>query len=222
MATNSIDRQRTLRPSVRGALLLLGAGWLSVSPSHASVKGEWSNNVSRDQSFSRVLVVGISEDRNTRCGFERVMASMIRSADTVAIVSCDAIPQETPLTRESVEAALTAENADAVLTTSLVTSSWEAEEGGTRDSRGIAMYKPADLYYGFYGGTTVAVDFHASAPVTMIRGKARVMTLLYETSDATLVYTMDSKVKDIKSTDDGFLAITGPIGKKLRREGLIR
>ena len=115
MSTNAVDQPRTARPSLLPALLLLSAGWLAASPSHAAVTGEWSDNVSRDQSFSRVLVVGISEDFNQRCAFERVMASRIKSATTVAFVSCDVMPPKEPLTRESIEAAVAAKNADAVL-----------------------------------------------------------------------------------------------------------
>jgi len=221
MSANSVDQQRITRPSLLGALLLLSAMWLSAPPSYASVKGQWSDNVSRDLSFSRVLVVGISPDRNRRCRFERAMASMIRSEDTVAFVSCDVMPPETPLTRETIEAALAAEDADAVLATSLISKSWESQEGGTRDTRGNANYKATDAYYGVYG-TVVAVDFHTSAPITTVRGKAHVTSKLYETRGATVVYTVDTKVRNIQSTGEGVLAVTGPISKKLRRAGLIR
>ena len=133
MSTNAVDQPRTARPSLLSALVLLGAGWLSASPSYASVEGEWSENVSRDQSFSRVLVVGISADLNQRCAFERAMAAKIRSATTEAFVSCDVMPPKAELTRENIEAAVAAKNADAVLATSLISTSW-ATQGG-RDQR---------------------------------------------------------------------------------------
>ena len=98
----------------------------------------WSDDVSRDQSFSRVLIVGISPDFNQRCRFERVMASRIKSAKTEAFVSCDVMPPKAELTRENIEAAVAAKNADAVLATSLISKAWEAKEGGTYDTRGTA------------------------------------------------------------------------------------
>ena len=79
MSPNVVDQPRTTRPSLLSVLLLLSSGWLAASPSQASVTGTWSDNVSRDQSFSRVLIVGISPDFNQRCSFERVMASRIKS-----------------------------------------------------------------------------------------------------------------------------------------------
>lgn len=221
MPINRVAQRRTMHPFLLGALLLLSAGWLSAPPSHASVKGEWSDDVSRDLSFSRVLVVGITPDRNQRCQFERAMASVIRSADTAAIVSCDLMPEGTPITRENIEAALATENADAVLATSLISRSWESQEGGTRDTRGNALYKATDTYYGVYG-TVVEVDFRTSDPITTVRGKLEVTSKLYETSGATVVYTVDTKIRNVETTSEGILAIIGPISKKLRREGLIR
>jgi hypothetical protein len=190
-------------------------------PSHAAVSGSWSDNVSRDQSFSRILIVGISPDRNRRCAFERNLASKIRSADTVAIVSCDAMAPTAPLTRESIEAAVADKNADSVLATSLISKSWDVKEGGTRDTRGDAYYKATDAYYGVYG-SVIAADFQTSAPITSVKGKVHVTSKLYETRGATVVYTIDTKVRNIESTDEGLAAIATPIGKRLRKDKVIR
>jgi hypothetical protein len=217
----SVDRQRPARPSFLSALLILSAGCFSAAPSRASVTGEWVGDASRDQSFSRVLIVGISPDIDQRCRFERALASKIKSANTVAIVSCDAMPLKAPLTRETVEAAVADKNADAVLATSLISKEWNVEEGGTHETRGDALYKATDAYYGVYG-TVVAADFQASAPITTLRGEAHVTTKLYETRGATVVYTVDTKVRNIESRAEGLAEITAPIAKKLRKDGLIR
>lgn len=213
MSTNSVDR--------RLLLLLLGAGWLCASPSYAQVKGEWSEDVSRDQSFSRVLVVGVSPDLNQRCAFERALASKLKSESTQAFVSCDAIPRDAPLTRENIEAAVAAKDADAVLATSLVSRSSEVEEGGTRDTRGLAAYKATDAYFGVYG-SVVAADFHTAPPLTTVKGEGRIASKLYETRGATVVYTLDTKVRNIEFPGQALAEITPPIAKKLRKEGLIR
>lgn len=216
-----VARERTKRKSFLAALVVLSAGWLAAPMSHAAVKGKWSDDVSRDQSFSRVLVVGITPSRNQRCQFERALASLMRSADTVVLVSCDLLPPEAPLTRESIEAVLGSENVDAVLATSLIDRAWERQEGGTRDSRGDAMFKATDAYYGPYG-TVIAVDFQTSDPVTIVRGRVEVTSKLYETQNATVIYTLDTKVRNVETTSGAILAITGPISDKLRKAGLIR
>ena len=213
MFTNAVVR--------RLPLLLLGTWLLAASPSHAQVKGGWSDGASRDQSFSRVLVVGLSPDLNQRCAFERSMAGQIRTGGTTAFISCDAMPKDTALTRESVEAAVAERNADAVLVTSLVSQSSQIAEGGTEDTRGMAMYKASDAYFGPYG-SVVAGNYHTAAPITNIQGDAHILSKLYETRGATSVYTLDTKVKHIESRGQVLAEITPPIAKKLRKEGLIR
>jgi hypothetical protein len=128
---------------------------------------------------------------------------------------------EDPLTRESIEAAVAAKNADAVLATSLISRSWDMQDGGTRDTQGFAVYKATDSYYGVYG-TVVAADFQTSASVTTLQGEVHVTSKLYETRGATVVYTVDTKVRNIESRAEGLAAITAPIGKRLRKDGLIR
>jgi hypothetical protein len=221
VSSNPVEHPRVTPSSLLPALLLVGVGSLAAFPIHAAVTGTWSDDVSRDQSFSRVLVVGISPDLNQRCRFERALASRIKSANTVALVSCDVMPRNSELTRENVEAAVAANNADAVLATSLISKSWDPKEGAHRDTQGAAYYKATDSYYGVYG-TVVAADFRASAPITTLEGAAHVTSKLYETRGATVVYTLDTKVRKIESRDEGIAAVTEPIGKKLRREGLIR
>jgi hypothetical protein len=125
------------------------------------------------------------------------------------------------LTRENVEAAIAEQKADAVLVTGLISKEWEVQEGGTRETRGAAYYKPIDSYYGVYG-TVVAADFHVATPITTIEGEVHVVSKLYETRGATVVYTLDTKERNIQSRAEGVAAITAPIGKKLRKDGLIR
>ena len=54
------------------------------------------------------------------------------------------------------------------------------------------------------------------------KGKARVTSKLYETRGATVVYTVNTKVRNVQTTDEASAAVTGPIGKRLRRDGLTR
>ena len=200
--------------------LLIIAACLWASPSHAEVKGEWAENIPHDQSFARVLVVGISPDLNQRCAFERALASRLKNESTQAFVSCDVMPQRAELTREAVEAAVAAKNADAVLATSLISQAWDTKEGATRDEQGFGVYKRVDSYYGVYG-TVVAADFHAAAPITSVQGEAHLISKLYETRGASVVYTVDSKVRNLGSRSEALAEITPPIVKKLRKDGLL-
>jgi len=205
-------------------LLFLGAAALSASVSaSASVKGAWVDKAARGQPFSRIIVVGVSPNIDQRCPFERNLAQRIKSqsASTVAMASCDVVAEKNPLSRESIEAAVAAQNADAVIATSLISKEWDVKEGNGYDTRGSAQYKATDAYYGLYG-TVVAADFQTSSPVTMLNGGAHITSKVYETQGKTVVYTLDTSVKNVSSQEAGLIEITLPIGKRMKKDGLIR
>jgi hypothetical protein len=220
--TKTIQRPFAARLPVLQTLLLVGAAALSASVSaSASVKSAWVDKAARGKTFSRILVVGISPNIDQRCPFERNLASRLKSESTVAMASCDVVAEKNPLTRESIEAAVAAQNADAVIATSLISKDWDVKQGNTYDSRGGAYYKATDAYYGVYG-TVVAADFQTTAPVSMLNGGAHITSKLYETNGKTVVYTLDTTVKNVSSQEAGLIEITSPIGKRLRKDGLIR
>ena len=224
MRTQAFQRQRAARLPILQTLLLVGAAALSVGVSaSASVKGEWVDKAARGKTFSRIIVLGVSPNIDQRCPFERNLAQRIKSESpsTVVMASCDVVAEKNPLTRESIEAAVAAQNADAVIATSLIDKKWNAKEGGTYDSRGSAQYKATDAYYGLYG-TVITADFETMGPVTMLNGGATIVSKFYETQGKMVIYTLETTVKNVDSQAAGLIEVTQPIGKRLRKEGLIR
>ena len=224
MRTQAFQRQRAARLPILQTLLLVGAAALSVGVSaSASVKGEWVDKAARGKTFSRIIVLGVSPNIDHRCPFERNLAQRIKSESpsTVVMASCDVVAEKNPLTRESIEAAVAAQNADAVIATSLIDKKWNAKEGGTYDSRGSAQYKATDAYYGLYG-TVITADFETMGPVTMLNGGATIVSKFYETQGKMVIYTLETTVKNVDSQAAGLIEVTQPIGKRLRKEGLIR
>lgn len=188
----------------------------------ARSSGTWKDRAAHSQPFTRVIVVGVSPDIRQRCPFERLLASRIEEAGTTAFASCDVVTQKTPLTRESIEAAVKAQQADGVLATTLVSFDWNTGSSG-RDTRGGGMYKATDSgYYGVYGVPVVYGSFETAAPITTLKGEAHVTTNAYETKGPTLVYTLESSVQNFESRDQGLVTLVGPIVDQLRKDGLIR
>ena len=211
---------RVGRACVLGAVLLSGC-----AAQQAQVDGAWQDGVSREQSFTRVLIVGVSPHVNQRCKFEAFMASQLRSQSVTAIRSCDAVTKKDPLTLESIEQAVASVQADAVLATRLVSSEFEAREGGSRDTRGSAMYKATDAgfgtgYYGVYGVPVVYGEFATAAAITTVQDDVRVSSSLFATRDKTLIYTLDTKARNLESTDVALSDIAAAIADQLRRAGL--
>jgi hypothetical protein len=195
----------------------------------ASVNSAWHEGATRDRAFSRVLVVGVSHNLKTRCAFERYLAGQIGSESTEAFTSCDSIDKDArePLTRESIEQAVAARQADAVIATVLVASDMQAAAGGGRDTRGTAGYKATDAgwwdgYYGVYGVPVIYGEFKSTSEITTIQADVTVGTRVFETKGANVVYTLETRARHVESRAEGLSAITGPIAERLRRDGLIR
>jgi hypothetical protein len=129
-----------------------------------------------------------------------------------------------PLTRENVERVAAAVRADAVLATRLVSMATGHQEGNSNDMRGDSVYKATDFAYGAYGMPVTYVDFQTAPPLTSLKSSLHVLTKLYETHGAALIYTIDTvtKSQEIDSTEATLLTITAPTADRLRQAGLIR
>ena len=209
--------------------LALVAGLVTGCAQQPSVRGAWQEGVSRDRQYSRVLVVGVTHNLKTRCAFERYLAAQIESERTAAYASCDSIDKDRrePLTRESIEQAVAAQQADAVVATVLVARDMQAVQGGGRDTRGTAGYKATDAgwwdgYYGVYGVPVVYGEFKSTAEITTIQADVTVESRVFDTRDASLVYSVETTARRLESRAEGLSAVTGPIAERLRKDGLIR
>jgi hypothetical protein len=215
------------RPRIALCTLLIAVAALAGCANQSTVRGGWQEGAARGQAFSRVLIVGVSPDANQRCDFEYFMASQIKSEATTPLASCSVLSVQEPLTRAAVERAVAAQKADAVLTTTLVAMKSEFQEGGTRETRGDAGFKAtgtgyATTYAGAYGVPVVYGEMQNLEPLSTARAAATVETKLYETKGATVVYSMESRASKVENRAEGLAAITVPIAKQLRRDGLIR
>ena len=189
-----------------------------------SLKGSWQSGASRNQTFSRLLVVGVSPNRDLRCAFESTFASQLQSPSTTVVSSCSLMPAAEPFTRENIERAVASAHADAVLATRLVSAKSGQGVGGSNDTRGDARYKATDFGYGAYGMPVTNLEFQTAAPLTSLTNSIHVVTKLYDTRDASLVYTIDTvtKAQEIDSTQATLMTIASPTADRLRREKLIR
>jgi len=210
------------------ALLLLAAvAALPGCAQQVRVNGSWQDDVARDQAYTRVLVVGVSPDYNQRCAFETFLALQIRSESTTVITSCRAMSSKDPLTLENIERVIAEHQVDAVLATSLVASKIGAQEGGSSETRGDSYYKAVGIdywsgYYGAYGMPVVYGEFQTAPPITTVTGEVEILTKVFETRGATLVYELNTKARDLESRESGLAIITGPIAERLRKDGLVR
>jgi len=209
------------------ALLLAAAATLPGCAQQVRVNGSWQDNVTHDQAYTRVLVVAVSPDVNQRCAFEQFLVVQIQGETTQAIASCRALSLKDPLTIENIERAIETHRIDAVLATSLLASKIGAREGGSMETQGEAYFKPTDIgywygYYGAYGMPVVYGEFQTAPSITTVQGEVEILTKVFDTRDASLVYELNTKARDLESRESGLAIITGPIADRLRKDGLVR
>ncbi len=208
-------------------LLIVGAAWLCGCAGN-SAKGAWQDSAANRPSFSRILIVGISADFTQRCSFEFSMASQFTGSSTQALVSCNTMMPNDPLTRANIERVAAAGHADAVLTSAVVSMQLSGHQGNTSDTRATPYYQvtgegwvTGDL--GAYGVPVAYVQLETTPSIPMISDDIQVVTKLFDVKDATLVYTMQTQAKssDMQSSSSTIETITGLIAARLRRDGVI-
>jgi hypothetical protein len=214
--------------SVGSTLLILGVAWLSGCAANSSVKGAWQESAPQHPSITRVLIVGISVNFTQRCAFEWSMASQIASDSTKVFVSCDTMMPNDPLTRANIERVAASDQADAVLTSAVVSMQMGGHQGNTADTRATPYYQVTGEGYvtgdlGAYGVPVAFVQLESTPSIPMITGDIHVLTKLFKAPGATLIYTMDTEAKsdDIQSSSSAIESITALIGDRLRRDGVI-
>ncbi len=208
-------------------LLMAGAAWLC-GCSGNSAKGTWQDSAANRPTFSRILIVGVSKDFTQRCSFEFSMASQFAGSSTVPVVSCNTMMPNDPLTRANIERVAAAGHADGVLTSAVVSLQLSGHQGNTSDTRATPYYQvtgegwvTGDL--GAYGIPVAFVQLESTPSIPMISDDIQVVTKLFDVKDATQVYMMQTQAKssDMQSTSSTIETITGLIGDRLRRDGVI-
>jgi hypothetical protein len=220
------DPQRRHFP-VGLAIGLTAAALVASCTGRPSVKSTWNDGNARNATFTRLLVVGVSPDYTQRCNFEYWLVRDLRSSKAAPEASCNYMSKDEPLTRESIEHLVSRLHSDGVLATRMVASNWVTKEGGTTDTRSTGSFKYIASGYdtGFYGAYGMPVDFYQFKTLPSVmnsQGAGHVVTKLYETQGASLVYTIDTKVKDVESSQLGLGMVTPSIADRLRRDRLIQ
>ena len=77
---------------------------------------------------------------------------------------------------------------------------------------------------GYYGVPVYFVQLDTTPSITLLTGDVHVVTKIFQSNDATLVYTMDTQAKseNIQSSSTGIDTITALIADRLRRDGAIQ
>jgi hypothetical protein len=110
-----------------------------------------------------------------------------------------------------------------VLTSAVVTL-----QLGLKQGEGTPYYQVTGVGYvtgplGEYGVPVAFVQLETMPSIPTVTGNIHLLTKLFESQDANLVYSLNTQSKDddLQSTPDAIETITGIVGSRLRRDGVI-
>ncbi len=213
-------RLRTLCASTV-ALCLLAA----CSKTTTSIAQSYRNPGYEQAVFTKLLVIGVAENQESRQDFEDAFSNAITGQGGVASASWGHLPKSEQLTEDEVRSTVEAGGFDGVLITRLLAVDKEQQytPASTYNNPRTRYYAGGGgLYgygfYGFYGTTYAQVHepgyFETSTTI-------RVETNLYSVATDSLVWTAQSDTVDPSSVPDALESMTTAVAKKLKEEKLI-
>ena len=211
----SRERPRFLFFSALATLLgLIAAGCSQPT----QVSGRWEQPGYADGPFSRILVVGVSENAGRRRRFENEMAAKLDGEKGRTVwASYATLPEDATLDRPTIEAEVKKLQADSVIVTRLVSEQIRPEQ--TADRVGVDVVRKNEEIYDFF-----RYDYNEYVDPGELKTVATVQlaTDVYEAADGQLIYRMSSTSFEVESEYQAVEEAAKAIAKQLRKEGLIR
>jgi hypothetical protein len=150
--------------ATRRAFLVAGAAALlaACAPS-TTIVNQW-DSPDPGPALKRILVVGVIRDVSVRRTFEDEMVAALRARGVQAEPAYRYAPQDGPLPREALEAAVRESGATGVLTTRVV----KVEQQATVVPPPAPMWGPPYGFYGWYGGAWGPAFAYPYAPAQVV------------------------------------------------------
>lgn len=215
-------RRRHLLLSLLLALLLSGCASVSLVAS-------WKDPATPVTRYQTLLVVGITENVQTRQLFEEVMADRLRGRGVTAIPGYTVAGSAKQQSREALEEALKKSRADAVVTTRITSrkKATDTRAGYTMTDRGFANpylsdydVLPWDLY-GFYGATVSYATFD-SKPVEVTTSRTLTLeTNLFDARSERLVWSATTTIEDPKGVITASKELSDTVINAMRTQGVL-
>jgi len=195
-----------------------------------SMVASWKEPSAPTKSYKKILVVGITENRQMRQVFEEVMADEMRTKGVSATAAYTITGIEAKQSRELLEKAVTKTAADAVLTTRVTARkrATDTRSGFVMTDRGFSNpylnsddIMPVDLY-GFYGASVVSYATFDMKPVEVTSSTTFTLeTNLFDAATGKLVWSGTSTSVNPKGIITVSKEFADVVSAALSKEGLI-
>lgn len=167
--------------------------------------------------FDRFLVVGISENLNSRQRFEAAMVNALSDRDIAAVASTRVMESHVPLNRDTITAAASETGSDAVFVSRLKSLETKAEmiEGRTDLKVTRKGDNLVDFFRKDYESVTDIDDLQVTRTVIIASD-------VFDVSSAEKVWGVESTTFGKEGRREAISSMSAAIVAKLKRDGLAR
>jgi len=198
--------------------IILAAACLFILASCAQTKltSTWMDEARVGQSFSHILIIGISDKEHNRRLFEEVFTKQLTAAGVESEVSYVILPKGIEISRDTVTAAIKGRNIDAVVVTHMVDIEKVTTYHQSMNYRANQGYH--NNMYGYYPrvhGYVYEPGYYTQHDVVTLE------TNLYEISSEKLVWSTHSRTFAPDTALEVVDELVGLVIKDLAEKGLI-
>lgn len=226
--TNELPRSYELIKLAKSAIVIFSLvmfyGCTSVN-----MIASWRDSSAPEMNYRNLLVVGLTENRQTRQIFEEILATQLQKKGIMATPSYTITGVEAKQSRELLENALKTTGSDAVLTARVTTKikTTDSRVGYVMTDRGFANpylsdfdILPMDLY-GFYGTTVSYATFDMKPVEVTTKTTFTAETNLFDVATSKLIWSGTTVLTDPKGVIDASEDFSDVIISALGKEKLI-
>ena len=206
---------------MKKTLLLAGMVLLLAACAGPTVTRIQPLDESADAPYGNILVVSLFQSFDMRRFFEEEIVNQLRGRGANAVASTSLIDVKTPLSRDSVLAAVTEANADAILVTQLLDSTTTAR---FRDQRPESTYNLRPTYY--YNVWSVEYTEYVEPRGLEARHDLTMATEIFSASTREPVWTIETHSKLKRDINQQFSGTSvadeaKAIANAMSRDGLL-
>ena len=185
-----------------------------------SIASSWADEKFASRKFSKILVVGLAENRRPRMLFEQTLKKELEDKGVAAMSALEVMPVEEKVSREAFDKYFKDMGFDGVIVTSVIEV---ADRDQVSHGTSAQMYMdPSSAQGSFYQYYLSAYNRVYYPPEVTLQNVVVVETNLYETQNGKPVWASISETIEPKGIEDTVNSLTASIIKQLSEKGFVR
>lgn len=198
---------------------------LSACAAKPTVSSNWKDKESALAPYTRVLIVGVSQNKDRRLSFEESLAEDLSNDSVAAWASTRFLASDQPLDEATILQVASEQGADAIVVTRVTSIDITPVEIGGRSTVLAEQQQTGfDHTYRRRQGTLFQYDYEEDVESTYMTTEytTKLHTDVYDAREGQLVYEMNSAVAKQETLNEVIRVLSDAIANRLRRDNVIQ